>query len=195
MQGLDQLKIKQDAPLRHRMRAAHCDSQRIDPGCPYEGLRFLGTGAGARGMDPVLAADLTKLSLDIKSAVMACLNDCRSRDHVLFICHCGCIEHHRAEAQGDGLLDQLLFGGVVEVNDDRNGGVASQGKGGQADRRERSVVANSVLGDLQHDGRPGVLGCCDICLGVLNAEDIEGAQAFTGSSRRAQCICEPRQSH
>src|SRR5262245_33785086 len=48
---------------------------------------------------------------------------------------------------------------------------------GPAQRSERAMVGDTVLADLKDNGRAGGFSAGDDRLGVLNADDVEGADA------------------
>jgi hypothetical protein len=60
---------------------------------------------------------------------------------------------------------------------------ARDGGAGPAQRAKYAVVSDTVLADLKDHGRTGGLSAGHDRLGVLNADDVEGANAAAG--RRA----------
>ena len=192
----DQLEVQSHPPLGHGVRGPDGDSQRVDPGGLDERDRLVGPGPRARGVHAVLAADLAQARpRHRRRPSWQSSGDRRGGRDVFRVGSRGAVEHHRAEAQSNRLVDQRLLGGVVQVHDRGNRGAAGDRQRGQSDRCQCPVIADGVLGDLQHHGARA-LGARDQRLGVLDAEDVERAQpdAAAGTSKslsRARVINAP----
>ncbi len=79
-------------------------------------------------------------------------------------------------AGGRRLAEQLVVLHVVQVQRHRHRGRLGDRRGGRGDRGQPPVVeADRVLADLQDHRGVGLLGPLDHGLGVLQGDDVEGA--------------------
>src|SRR5206468_8355694 len=95
-----------------------------------------------------LAADCAELGLDPRAPGATTTNHVRRYGDVIVVRQLGAVEHDRAEAELDRLVDEVQIGGVVEVDGDGHDAGAGHGEGGEADRCQSLVVADGVLGKL-----------------------------------------------
>jgi hypothetical protein len=161
----------------HGVRAADGHRERVDAGVAGEAGRLVGPGAHPGGVHAVLAADLPQLGLDADAGGVAALDHGPGDCAVLGVVELRPVEHHRGEAQPEGLVDQGRADGVVEVQHHGHGGPLGEHPGGGRDRSQGAVERHGVLTDLQHDGQPDLLGGPGQRLGVLEVDDVEGRHA------------------
>ena len=80
-------------------------------------------------------------------------------------------------ATGDGRLDKLRARRVIQVHRDGHRGRSRDRQAGAGDGFQGAVVGGTVLADLEHHGDGGGLGPGGDRLGVLDADDVERANA------------------
>ena len=83
----------------------------------------------------------------------------------------------------DGVPDQVLACRMVQVHCHRHRRRAGDRQHGLPDRRERAVVGDAILTDLQDDRRSRRLRASDDGLRVLDPDDVERQHAT------ARCAC------
>jgi len=143
----------------------------------------------------VFPADLAQLRLDPHPPFVAPPDGAGGGADVLVVGQRGRVVHDRPEAQAGGLGDQPGAGGVVQVQCHRHRGRARDGGAGPGQRAERAVVGDTVLADLKDHRRPGGLGTGDDRLGLLDADDVERADAAARRRGRADDLRHPRRRH
>ena len=173
----DQTVVEDGGARLHGVRCPHRDGKRIHPGRHDVGRCLARIRARTRRVDAVLAADLAQLRLDPRPRPVARLDDLGCQAQVLRVPQGRRVEHHGPDAELDRLADEGRGRGVVQVHADRHGGGARGRKRRGGDRRERAVVRDGVLAQLQddRDARLGRAG--DDRLGKLEGDHVEGAGA------------------
>jgi len=191
----DQAEVEDRVPSQHGVRAAHRHGQRVHPGVRDKTARLAGVGAGQRGVHAVLAADLAEFGLDPDAPVVAPRGHLGGDPDVLVVPEPGRVVHDRTEAERGRRPHQLRAGRVVQVHRDRHRGRPRDGQARPGDGLQGAVVPGAVLADLQHHRGPGRLGPGDDRLGVLDADDVERAQAAPRGPGRADDLAHGGQRH
>jgi hypothetical protein len=171
----DQVEVEGRVAGQHGVRAADRHGQRVHPGGGHVAGRLVRVGAGQRRVHAVLAADLAQLGFDPDAPVPAPAGHLGGDPHVLGVGQRGRVEHDRTQAEPGRGPDQVGAGRVVQVHRDRHGSRGRDGQAGARDGVQGAVPGGAVLADLQHDRGADRLRAGDDGLGVLDADDVEGA--------------------
>ncbi len=179
----DEAIVEPRAALPHGVLAADRHGQGVDARLAHEVHGLGDVGAHARGVG-ALAADLAELGLDPGSGGVHAGGDGGGALEVLGIGQVSGVEHHRADADGERLVDERLVGRVVEVHRDVDAGSLGEPEGGGGRGRETAVEGDGVLRQLQDHARLGGLGPGDDGLGDLEGDEVEGPdRAMRGEER------------
>jgi hypothetical protein len=143
----------------------------------------------------VLAADLAELRLDPDAPVVAPRGHLGGGPDVLVVPEPGRVVHHGPEAERGRYPDQFRTGCVVQVDRDRHRGRARHGQAGPGDGLQRAVPGGAVLADLQDHRGAGRFGAGDDRLGVLDADDVERADAPARGPGRTDDLAHGGQRH
>ena len=125
-------------------------------------------------MHAVLAPDFAEFGLDVDPVLVTVLDDGTGGCDVVFPRQGGTVVHDTVDAKCYGLVDECDVFGVVEVDDDGDGGAAGNRQAGERHGLECPVVGGGVLADLEGDGKARPLGASNDALGVLEQDDVEG---------------------
>ena len=126
-------------------------------------------GAWTPSLPPISPSSASTLA-----PACAALRDRAGALAVLVVAEPRAVEHHRGEAEPEGLVDERLADRMVEVEHHRHRCPLGQHPGRRGDRRERAVEGDGVLADLEHHGQAGLLGGRGERLRVLEVDDVEG---------------------
>jgi hypothetical protein len=180
---------------QHRVGAADRHGQ----GIHARGIDVAGRVAGVRArtgrVHAVLPADLAELGLDPHPPLVTPPGDSGRSADVLVVGQGRRVVHDRSDAQAVGLPDQIGAGDVVQVQRHRHRRRARDGGAGPAQRAECAVVGNAVLAELKDHGRAGGFSTGHDRLGVLDADDVEGAHTAARRRRRPDDLFHPRCGH
>jgi hypothetical protein len=191
----DEAEVERRVTGQHGVRAADRHRQRVHSGGRDVAGRLVRVGAGPRRVHAVLAADLAELGLDPDSPVPAPAGQLGGGPDVLGVGPRGRVEHDRRQADPDGLGDQVRTGGVVQVHRDGHRGRGRDGQAGARDGVQRAVPGDAVLADLEHHRGAHRLGPGHDGLGVLDTDDVEGADPAARVARGADDLAHGGQRH
>ena len=134
VQPRDEIQVECRTAVGHRVRRSHRHRQSVHSRLGDERPCLMRVGAHTRRVRPVFAADLAELTLDAGAGSVRAAGDLGRQREVLVIRQRSAVEHDRAEAQRDRLIDELRGLGMIEVHGDRGLGAACDRQCRQRDR-------------------------------------------------------------